>query len=107
MDQKEIQDNIDLSNLVAATSQDLIKDRENSIRDIVRKVFMKEKGLIEEINKLEKEATKKRESLKQTQDKLDKVRKGDWAVLVELEKEFSNKKDNQNNQSESTNNQTV
>lgn len=107
MDQKEIQEKIDLSSLVAITSQDLIKDRENSIRDIVRKVFMKEKGLIEDINKLDKEVTKKRESLKQTQDKLDKVRKGDWAVLVELEKEFSKKKDNQNNQSESTNNQTV
>lgn len=91
---EEINEQIDLKNLVSITSQQFIKDREATIGQLVTKLFMKKKGLFEEVIKIEKELTKKREQLKQVDDKIEKVRQGDWEVLKRLESE--NKQDGEN-----------
>lgn len=91
---EEINEQIDLKNLVSITSQQFIKDREATIGQLVTKLFMKKKGLFEEVVKIEKELTKKREQLKQVDDKIEKVRQGDWEVLKRLESE--NKQDGEN-----------
>lgn len=91
---EEINEQIDLKNLVSITSQQFIKDREATIGQLVTKLFMKKKGLFEDVVKIEKELTKKREQLKQVDDKIEKVRQGDWEVLKRLESE--NKQDGEN-----------
>lgn len=95
---EEINKQIDLKNLVSITSLQLIKDRENIVGGLVRGLFMKKKGLFEDVIKLEKELTKKKESLKQVDEKIEKVRQGDWEVLKKLEEENKKANQQQNNQ---------
>lgn len=89
---EELNQQIDLKELVSITSQNFINDRKEILGGLVRSLFMKKKGLFEEIVKLEKELIKKRESLKQVDEKIEKVRQGDWEVLKKLENE--NKQNN-------------
>lgn len=84
---EELNQQIDLKNLVSITSQQFIKERESVVAGLVKGLFMKKKGLFEDILKMEKELNKKRDSLKQINDKIDKVRQGDWEVLKKLENE--------------------
>lgn len=95
---EEINQQIDLKNLVSITSQQFIKERETVVGNLVKSLFMKKKSLFEDIVKMEKELNKKRESLKQVDDKIDKVRQGDWEVLKKLENE--NKQGNKQEQKE-------
>lgn len=90
-DLNEVDTAINLGDIVDLAHNEIIKDRTTKISDIVRKLIAKRNGLIEDAHRKENELAKINQTLVETKDKLDKIRKGDWSVIKKLESENKQK----------------
>jgi hypothetical protein len=90
VDEEFIKSSIDLTALVGKTSKEFITDRETHIQSLVKVMFHRQNGLLLDIERLERDLKKKQEALKNIQEKIMKIRSGDWSVLKKIEEEEKN-----------------
>ncbi len=89
---KEI-DGVNLEDLVKEVSSGIVSDRRESAAGLIKKQLQKMEGLAIDVNGLEKQLKKKQEALAKAQEKVTKIREGNWQVLAELEKQFKQGKE--------------
>lgn len=87
---EDIQKEIDLSSLVSEVSRNFIIQRREEVAKLLQNQFSKMNGLLKDIKNGEAELNKKKENLKQVQDKINKIRSGDWDVISKIENEGKN-----------------
>ncbi len=96
VDDKELQAQVKLPDLVAEVAQGMLEERHGSARGLVRILLGRKVLLDAEVKKAKAELDKKEASLKAVDDKIEKLRKGDWTVLeslVENKNEFQKKEE--------------
>lgn len=89
---KEI-DGVNLEDLVKEVSKNIVSDRRESAAGLIKKQLQKMEGLAIDVSGLEKQLKKKKEALAKAQEKVTKIREGNWQVLAELDKQFNQKKE--------------
>jgi len=87
---EDIQKEIDLSILVSEVSRNFIVQRRDEVSKLLLNQFSKMNGILVDIKKNEAELNKKKENLKQVQEKINKIRSGDWEVISRIENEGKN-----------------
>ena len=78
-------DDVNLGNMVAAVSHELVVERRKQAEGIIKKELQRMEGLVTDIKRCEKELKLKQGKLAKAQEKIDRVSGGDWQALTELE----------------------
>ena len=74
-------DNVDLSQLVEESSEELIADKRKRAASIIKAHLQRIEGLALDVRNAERELNKKKEKLEKAQQKLNKIKEGDWSLL--------------------------
>lgn len=74
---------LNLQDLVTEASTELMMTRRKEATNLIKSFLLKTEGLDREIKQLKNQLTQKEESLKKTQDKIERLRKGEWNILSE------------------------
>ena len=82
---------LDLSDLVTEVSTDLVNERRKQAAGVIKKQLQKLEQLNIDVKNAEKELKKKTESLAKAQNKVDRIKSGDWSVLNEISKQYAKK----------------
>ena len=78
---KEIE-GTELLDLVAEAANELLQERRSCAKGQIKKELQRIEGLASDIKKTEKELEKLRKKFNTAQEKIDKLKSGDWSVLV-------------------------
>ena len=78
-------ENVNLSELVEESSKELVADRRKQAASIVKKHLQRAEQLAVDVRQAEKSLNKKKEMLKKAQEKINKIKEGDWSLLAEKE----------------------
>lgn len=76
-------DGVELGDVVAEASKQLIRERYDGTVDLVKKAFERADGLAQAVKKGKQELKKNEEKLEKQLAKIEKLRAGDWSVLTE------------------------
>ena len=76
-------ENVDLGNLVTEASNEIIDARRKQAAGIIKQQLQRIEQLVTDISNAEKELKKKRDKLTKAQEKIDKIKAGDWSLLAE------------------------
>ena len=76
-------DGVNLEELVKESSVALISDKRKEAANLVKNHLQRIEQLALDVRKAEKELKKKTEALKKAQEKMDKIKAGDWGLLSE------------------------
>lgn len=76
-------DNVNLTELVTESSKELISEKRSEAANIIKNHLQRIEQLSLDVRKAEKELNKKTEALKKAQEKMDKIKAGDWSQLAE------------------------
>jgi hypothetical protein len=74
---------VDLKVLVAEASDALLTEKRNSAASIIKKHLQRVEQLAIDVHKLEKELKGKKEKLTKAQDKIEKIKEGNWSLIAE------------------------
>lgn len=74
---------IDLQELVTAASIDIMLERRKEATNLIKGFLIKVEGLTKEIKNLENQLKTKQESLAKTNEKIQRLKKGEWNILAE------------------------
>lgn len=84
-------DGVNLEDLVKESSADLVAEKRRSIAGLIKQQLQRMEQLATDVQNLEKQLKGKREKLKKTQEKIEKIRGGDWSVLAEKKEQKDQK----------------
>lgn len=76
-------DGVNLEDLVEESSADLIAEKRRSVAGLIKQQLQRMEQLATDVKNLEKQLKGKREKLTKTQEKMEKIKSGDWSVLAE------------------------
>jgi len=76
-------DGVNLVELVEESSKELISAKRNEAANLIKNHLQRVEQLALDVRKAEKELKKKSEALKKAQDKIDKIKAGDWSQLAD------------------------
>ncbi len=76
-------DGVNLTELVEEGSKELISEKRSEAANIIKNHLQRIEQLSLDVRKAEKELNKKTEALTKAQDKMDKIKGGDWGLLSE------------------------
>ena len=82
---------IDLKEVVDEVTLDVIEEKRNSIKGKIKLIFQTAQDRESEIEALEKQIAKKRQSQDKAMAKIEKLRKGEWSVLHDGQAEKTDK----------------
>lgn len=85
---------VDLAALVTESSSDLVSEKRTKAAGLVKQLLQRMEQLATDVKNLEKQLRGKKEKLQKAQDKIEKIKGGDWSVLAEQKE---GKKDQQDN----------
>lgn len=80
-------ENIDLKDLLESAAQNLLVEKRNDAESRIRQTLIRQEALVVSIHAKENELKKLREKMDKSSAKIDRLRKGDWSVLAEIERE--------------------
>lgn len=83
-DDKELKEQVSLPDLLAEVAQERLNQRRSSYSGLIRILLEKKVSVSAEIERTKKELEKKTTELKAIDDKIEKLRMGDWSVLEAL-----------------------
>lgn len=83
-DDKELKEQVSLPDLLAEVAQERLNQRRGSYSGLIRILLEKKVSVSAEIEKVTKDLEKKTSELKSIDDKIEKLRMGDWSVLEAL-----------------------
>jgi hypothetical protein len=76
-------DDVNLAALVTRASDELLTEKRNSAAGLIKIQLQRMEQLATDISKLKKELKKKEEKLGKAQIKMNKIKEGDWSLLVD------------------------
>lgn len=82
--------NVNLFDLVKETSEQMIQERRKQAANLIKKELQRAEQLARDIKNLEKELNSKKSKLSTAQMRIDKIREGDWSLLIEDKSEKNN-----------------
>ncbi len=82
---------VNLEELVEESSADLVEEKKKSVAGLIKQQLQRMERLATEIKNLEKEINGKRDKLKKIQEKIEKIKNGDWSVLTEKKEQKEQK----------------
>ncbi len=74
---------IKLPELFIEATDVVIEEKRKSIRNLIKQLFYRQIGLAEDVVSARKSLAKKEQELEKTNEKLAKIKTGDWSVLVD------------------------
>jgi uncharacterized protein HemX len=74
---------VDLSELVKEASTELMAEKRRQASNIIKNHLQREEQLVLDIRQLEKNLKGKKDKLAKAQIKINKIKEGDWSLLVE------------------------
>jgi len=78
---------VNLKNMVEQASKELIFENRKQAIGMIKKGLKRIEGLAKEIKYFNHELKKRQGKLAKSQEKINKIKDGDWSLLVEAEKE--------------------
>ena len=82
---------VNLSKLVEESSEELIADKRKMASGLVKQQLQRMEQLAIDIKNLKKQLRNKEEKLEKAQLKINKIKDGDWSLLVESKEEDQTK----------------
>lgn len=84
-------DEVDLEALVKDASSDLILQRRKEALTLIQKLMCRIEGLAKEKKQADTKVKELEGKITAAQEKLNKIKSGDWSILAGLEKELQDK----------------
>ncbi len=84
---------VDLKNLLADASEEAIEEKRTTTKNLIKQFLHRREGLEQDVRRLENQLEKKKKSLKKTDEKLKKIKSGDWSVLSKDNQENNEKEE--------------
>lgn len=80
-------DNVNLSDLLESAALNLLTEKRKDAESRIKQILVRQEAMADAIKTKESELKKLREKMEKSTAKIDRLRKGDWAVLAEIERE--------------------
>lgn len=78
---------VDLTALVSEVSDNIVEEKKKSAKGMIRELFYKYEGIEKEIRDLTKQLEAKKTQRDKINDRVERLRNGDWSILSEPPKE--------------------
>jgi hypothetical protein len=80
-------ENTELKDLLESAAQNLLLEKRKDAESRIKGILIRQEAMADAIRAKENELKKLREKMDKSTAKIDRLRKGDWTVLSEIERE--------------------